>query len=163
MKPQFHYNGFVYWVIFVYFSLKYSLKHRSSPFNTILKADVYRIIQSNWFCVHIIVQGVRGCVKIENWNFTNMQRGGHFCAPPYGLKPLLTPGVTYLHQKQKTHHYSLCCNTSMSLTKRSVTTSVSINHCYKCDLHAEMKYKSCAMYLNACMDYLCDFAHKWYT
>ena len=74
IKTQFHNNGFVYWVIFVYFSLKYCFKHRSSRFNTILKADVYQIIQSNWFCVHIIVQGVRGCVKIKSMNLTNIQR-----------------------------------------------------------------------------------------
>ena len=73
-KPQFHYNGFVYWVILVYFSLKYCLKHRSSRFNTTLKADVYPIIQSTWFCIHIIVQGVRGCVKIKTMNLTNIQR-----------------------------------------------------------------------------------------
>ena len=73
-KKQFHYNPFVYWVIFVYLSLKYCLKHRSSRFNTILKEDVYQIIQSHWFCVHIIVQGVRGCVKIKSMNLTNIQR-----------------------------------------------------------------------------------------
>ena len=73
-KPQFHYNGLVYSAIFVYFLLKYCLKNRSSRFNTILKADVYQIIQSNWFCVHIIVQGARGCVKIKSMQFTNIQR-----------------------------------------------------------------------------------------
>ena len=69
-------NGFVYSVIFnfVYFSLKYCLKHRSSRFNTIQKADVYQIIQSNWFCVHIILKGVRGCVKMKSIKFTNIQR-----------------------------------------------------------------------------------------
>ena len=64
----------MYWVIFVYFSLKYCLKHCSSRFNTILKADVYQIIQSNWFYVHIIFQGVRGCIKIKSMNLTNIQR-----------------------------------------------------------------------------------------
>ena len=54
---------------------KVLFEHRSSRFNKIPKADVYQIIQSNWFCVHIIVQGVRGCVKIKkNMDLTNMQR-----------------------------------------------------------------------------------------
>ena len=81
MKTQFHYNGFVYWAIFVYFSPKYCLKHRSSRFNTILKADVYQIIQSNWFCVHIIVQGVRGCVKTRAPRGTDRspENNKHFC------------------------------------------------------------------------------------
>ena len=62
-------------LIFVNFSLKYCLKHRSSRVNTTQKADVYEIIQLNWFCVHIIVQGVRGCLKIKKIiNLTNIQR-----------------------------------------------------------------------------------------
>ena len=40
---------------------------------TILRADVYYTFQSNWFCVHIIVQGVRGFVKIKSMNLTNIQ------------------------------------------------------------------------------------------
>ena len=87
MKTQFHYNGCVYWVIFVYFSLKYCLKHSSSRFNTILKADVYQIIQSNWFCVQIIVQCVRGCVKKKAWIWP-IYKGKSLLRRTYGLKPL---------------------------------------------------------------------------
>ena len=80
------YNGFVYWVIFVYFSLKYCLKHSSSRFNTMLKADVYQSIQSNRFCVHIIVQGERGCVKIKSMHFTKLYKGRSLLRRYYGLK-----------------------------------------------------------------------------
>ena len=58
--------------LFIYFSLKYSLKHRSGRFNTIPKADVYQIIQSNWFCVHIIVQVILE-LKIWSPSLTNVE------------------------------------------------------------------------------------------
>ena len=101
MKTQFHYNGFVNWVIFVYFLLKYSLKHRSSRFNTILKADVYQIIQSNWFCAHIIVQGVRGCVKIKAWIWP-IYKGRSLLRRTYGLKVMrhvFGYGIEFLEAK----------------------------------------------------------------
>ena len=66
--------------MFVYFSPKYCFKHRASRLNTIPKADVYQITQSNWFCFHIIAQGIRGCVKIRPTLLANMQKGCHFCA-----------------------------------------------------------------------------------
>ena len=59
-----------------YLLTKYCLKHRSSHFNTIPKADVYQIIQSNLFCVNIImiiVQGIRVCVKIKSMDLTNIK------------------------------------------------------------------------------------------
>ena len=41
---------------------------------TIPKADVYQIIQSNWFCVHIIDATLKGCIKIKSMDLANMQR-----------------------------------------------------------------------------------------
>ena len=69
--------------------LKYCLNYHSSRFNTILKADVYQIIQSHWFCVHIIIQCVRGCVKIKSMNFTNI----HFCAAHMALSNYMCIGI----------------------------------------------------------------------
>ena len=45
---------------------------KSFQYNT--KADVYQIIQSNWFCVHIIDPAVKGCIKIKSMDLANMQR-----------------------------------------------------------------------------------------
>ena len=45
---------------------------KSFPYNTEGRY-IYQSIQSNWFCVHIIVQGVKGCVKIKSMNLTNIQ------------------------------------------------------------------------------------------
>ena len=99
----------MYWVIFVYFSPKYCLKHRSSRFNIILKADVYQIIQSNWFCVHIIVQGVRGCVKIKSMNLIKIQREVTFA-------PHIWPYTCHnTHNMQKLQRNSTYCTVSLGL------------------------------------------------
>ena len=70
-KTKWHKSATI--VIFVYFALKYCLKHHSTSFNTIPKADIFHIIQSNWFCVHIITPAITGCVKIKGMNLANIQ------------------------------------------------------------------------------------------
>ena len=57
--------------------------------NTIPKSDVYQSIQSNWFCVNIIIQGIKDCVKCKiqkNWCTvtaapTKEHHGGHSRKP----------------------------------------------------------------------------------
>ena len=57
MKTKFHLNWFVCRVIFVYYSLKYCLKHRSSRFDTIEKEDVHQINYSVKLilCLHFVL------------------------------------------------------------------------------------------------------------
>ena len=65
------------------------LKHSSSRLNTIPKADAYQIIQSNLFCVHIIVQGVtryKGLCQNNKHGFDQYTKGGHFCATHIALR-----------------------------------------------------------------------------
>ena len=48
-------------------------------------ADVYQIIQLKWFCVHIIAESIRGCVKIKSMDLVNMQMMS-FLHHTYSLK-----------------------------------------------------------------------------
>ena len=96
MKTQFHYNGFVYWAIFVYFPLKYCLKHRSSRFNT--NTEGRRL--SNYSIKLILCSHYRsrckGLCQDEKREFDQYTKGGHFCAAHMALRREAVAKLFYL-------------------------------------------------------------------
>ena len=90
IKTQFHYNRFVYWVIVVYFSLKYCWKQRSwksFQYNT----EGRRL--SNYSIKLILCPHYRsrckGLCQDKKHEFDQHTMGGHFCAAHMALNIVL--------------------------------------------------------------------------
>ena len=81
-KPNTTKTDLVYWVIFVYFSQKYCLKHRSSCFNTISIYSIKLIL-----CSHYRSMYKRLCQN-EKHEFDQYTKGGHFSVAHMALKRL---------------------------------------------------------------------------
>ena len=73
-------------IYLVYFSLKYCIKHRSSRFNTLLKADVYQIIQSKLILRSHYRSRRKGLYLNKKHEFNQYTKGGHFCVAHMSLK-----------------------------------------------------------------------------